>query len=163
MSWNQACILQNIWAIISKAGSLWIAWIETYVLKGRSIWEALNTQASSWNWKKLLQLRDLASRFIEVKNGAEVWKFPRSKYSAAEIWKEIRPKQDKVPWARFLWSTMVIPKHTFISWMAILNRLPTMDRLIAWGMNVRGTCCNYQKEEETRDHLFFGCSYAKNI
>ena len=163
LSWNQACILQNIWAIISKSGSLWIAWIETYVLKGRSIWEVSNTQTSSWNWKKLLQLRNLASRFIEVKNGAEVWKFPGSKYSAETIWKEIRPKQDKVPWARFLWSTMVIPKHTFISWMAILNRLPTMDRLIAWGMNVRGTCCNCQKEEETRDHLFFGCSYAKNI
>ena len=85
LSWNQACILQKIWAIITKAGSLWIAWIEIYVLKGRSIWEVPNTQANSWNWKKLLQLRDLASRFIEVKNGAEVWKFLGSKYSAAEI------------------------------------------------------------------------------
>ena len=91
------------------------------MLKGKNIWEVSNTQASSWNWKKLLQLRDLASRFIEVKNGAEVWKFPESKYSAATIWKEIRQKQDKVPWARFLWSTMVIPKHTFIFWMALFS------------------------------------------
>ena len=27
VSWNKACILQNIWAIIIKVGSLWIAWI----------------------------------------------------------------------------------------------------------------------------------------
>ena len=161
--WNQACILQNIWAIITKAGSLWIAWIGIYMLKGRSIWEVSATQSSSWNWKKLLQLRVLASRFVEFKNGVEVWKYPGSKYSAATVWKEIRQKQDKVSWARFLWSTMAIPKHTFISWMAILNRLPTMDRLNSWGMNVRGTCCHCQVEEETRDHLFFGCTYARDI
>ena len=38
-----------------------------------------------------------------------------------------------------------------------------MNRPIAWGMNVRETYCNCQKEKETRDHFFFGCSYAKNI
>ena len=35
-NWNKACIIQNILAIISKARSLWIAWINAYVLKGRS-------------------------------------------------------------------------------------------------------------------------------
>ena len=30
-------------------------------------------------------------------------------------------------------------------------------------MNVKRTCCNCQKEKETRDHLFFGYSYAKDI
>ena len=35
-SWNKACIMQNRWAIISKAESIWIAWINEYVLKGRS-------------------------------------------------------------------------------------------------------------------------------
>ena len=28
LSWNKACIIQNIWSIMAKAGSLWIAWIE---------------------------------------------------------------------------------------------------------------------------------------
>ena len=31
MSWNQECMLQNIWAIMVKAGSLWITWINEYV------------------------------------------------------------------------------------------------------------------------------------
>ena len=38
-SWNNACIMQHIWEIISKAGSIWIAWIYAYVLKGRDFWE----------------------------------------------------------------------------------------------------------------------------
>ena len=41
ISWNTACMLQNIWAIICRSGSLWIAWIEEYVLKGKSF---CNTQ-----------------------------------------------------------------------------------------------------------------------
>ena len=36
-SWNHACVLQNIWAIIVNSGSLWIAGIYEYVLKERSI------------------------------------------------------------------------------------------------------------------------------
>ena len=28
---------------------------------------------------------------------------------------------------------------------------------------MRGTCYNCQMEMETRDHIFFGCSYAKDI
>ena len=35
-SWNKACIMQNIWSIIVKAGSLWIAWLDAYVMKGKS-------------------------------------------------------------------------------------------------------------------------------
>ena len=39
-----------------------------------------------------------------------------------------------------MWSYLSIPKHVVIAWMAILNRLPTMDRLMAWGIGVGGTC-----------------------
>ena len=47
LSWNQACIIQNIWAIFTKAGSPWIAWMKAYVLRGRSIWNIAATQNSS--------------------------------------------------------------------------------------------------------------------
>ena len=97
LSWNQACISQNIWSIITKYGSLWIAWVEAYVLKASSIWQVAPAQNSSWSWRKLLQLRNLARRFVELRNGVEVWKFPGCEYSAAAVWKEIRPIQEKVP------------------------------------------------------------------
>ena len=60
----------------------------------------------------------------------------RARYSIAEVWKEIRPKQEKVVWHRLLWSYLAIPKHSIITWMAILNRLSTMDRLISWGIEM---------------------------
>ena len=154
--------MQNIWALMTKAGSLWIVWIEAYVLKGRSLWNVQVSQNNSWNWRKIMSLRCLARRFVELKNGVEVWKIP-GKYSAAAVWKKIRQQQVKVTWHRFLWRPMSIPKHVFISWMALLNRLPTMDRLALWGMEVRGQCYLCQEELESRDYLFFGCRYSKNI
>ena len=64
ISWNKACIMQNLWSIIIKAGSLWIAWINAYVLKGRSIWQVPISQSYSWNLRKILQLRPLAQGFV---------------------------------------------------------------------------------------------------
>ena len=58
---------------------------------------------------------------------------------------------------------MVIPRHAVITWMALLNRLPTLDRLVAWGLAATGICRLCQKEGETRDHLFFECCYSKAV
>ena len=69
----------------------------------------------------------------------------------------------KVGWDKLIWFSYHIPKHPVISWMAILNRLPTKDRLLSWGIEVDGRCLFCQSELETRDHLFFGCRYSKSI
>ncbi|XP_022761474.1 uncharacterized protein LOC111307662 [Durio zibethinus] len=57
VSWNQACLMKNMQDIFIKAGPIWIAWLEAYVLKERSILQVPEQQNSSWNWRKLLQLR----------------------------------------------------------------------------------------------------------
>ena len=62
------------------------------------------------------------------------------KYSAAMIWNEIRPKHDKRDWHRLLWTSLYIPRHAIVSWMAILNKLPTLDRMISWGLVIDGNC-----------------------
>lgn len=36
--WNEASNLKLIWLLLSKARSLWIAWVTTHLLKGRSFW-----------------------------------------------------------------------------------------------------------------------------
>jgi hypothetical protein len=34
--WNKSSILRNIWHLFACAGSFWVAWTKTYLLKGRS-------------------------------------------------------------------------------------------------------------------------------
>ena len=113
--------------------------------------------------RKLLQPRIIAYNFVEWKDGVEGWKFEGSKYSAATVWFKIRPKMEKKEWHRLVWSSLCIPKHAMITWMAILDRLPTMDRLLSWGLATDGNCKLCQIEPENRDHLFFGCSFSRGI
>ena len=55
LSWNQACNVKHL-GNYHKAGSLWI---EAYVLKGMSIWSVPVVHNTSWNGRKLFQLRKL--------------------------------------------------------------------------------------------------------
>ena len=81
----------------------------------------------------------------------------------SNAWEKIRPKQEKVVWHRVLWAPFTVPKFALIAWMAILNRLPTMDRLQAWGLEVTGICVLCKQEMESRNHMFFSCAYSKQI
>ena len=63
--------LSLIWRIISKKSSLWVSWIQQYLLRQNSFWEVREDAKSSWIWRKLLKLRSLAYQFtrVEVKDG----------------------------------------------------------------------------------------------
>jgi hypothetical protein len=67
--WNRAAMLSHIWSIFAQSGSLWVAWIETNWLKGRSLWHIPIPKSCSWSWKKLLKLRDVAKNFLSFKVG----------------------------------------------------------------------------------------------
>ena len=105
----------------------------------------------------------MAQRFIEKKNGREIWKLDGGRYRKATVWGEIRQKKEKISWHRLVWNPFVVPKHAVITWLAILNRLPTVDRLKAWGIDKDGLCTLCKQEQESRDHLFFECSYSKAV
>jgi hypothetical protein len=73
--WNKASMINHIWNLFSKAGSLWVALIEANRLKGRSFWTLSIPSSCSWSWKKLLKLQDLAKGFIkfQVGSGSQVF------------------------------------------------------------------------------------------
>ncbi|XP_059288930.1 uncharacterized protein LOC132042397, partial [Lycium ferocissimum] len=55
----------------------------------------------------------------------------------------------------------IIPRHQFILWLAVQQRLATVDRLSKWGISVPKDCvlCNTGAEENFT-HLFFDCPYS---
>ena len=111
----------------------------------------------------MLKLRPLVHELVEWKDERANWKIPGEKYKDAMVWSVIRPRKEKIVWHKLVWYHLTVPKHVFISWMAILDRLPTMDRLKAWGMEMDGVCALCKQDMETRNHLFFTCTYSKVI
>lgn len=66
-------------------------------------------------------------------------------------------------WHRVFWYPKAIPKHAFILWVAINNRLATKDKLRLWGLNSNDTCVLCNGQAECRNHLFFECSFSADI
>lgn len=68
-----------------------------------------------------------------------------------------------VSWLYSVWNKGGIPRHNFLAWLFVLNRCPTKDRILGWGLQTSLTCvpCNYFPE--SRNHLFFDCHYAWSI
>lgn len=68
-----------------------------------------------------------------------------------------------VPWAKTVWISYGIPRHSFHSWLVHLDRCPTRDRLIRWGLDVQPHCLLCGTGLESRNHLYFQCSYSSSI
>ncbi|XP_056860201.1 uncharacterized protein LOC130508627 [Raphanus sativus] len=45
----------------------------------------------------------------------------------------------------------------------VLNRCPTKDRLLQWGLQTDGLCVLCRGYTESRNHLYFECSYTWNL
>ena len=88
----------------------------------------------------------MAYNFVENKNGVECW--------TTLIWNELRPKKEKKEWNRLMWTSLYIPKHVIVSWMAVFNRLPTLDRMFVWGLEIDDKCRLCQDEWSLRSPLF---------
>ncbi|GJX90604.1 hypothetical protein Tco_0343930 [Tanacetum coccineum] len=55
--------------IVSNKESLWVRWIHTYKLRGRSFWDIPLKADISWGWRKILKIRDTVRPFIKTKIG----------------------------------------------------------------------------------------------
>ena len=46
---------------------------------------------------------------------------------------------------------------------SLSNRLTTDDRMVMWNQGIDGRCVLCQQQLETRDHLFFRCTYSSPL
>lgn len=58
--------LKLIWRLFTDSESLWGKWVKQTLLRGVSFWDVKEGSTGSWVWKKLLQLRPVAQRFLKM-------------------------------------------------------------------------------------------------
>ncbi|XP_013633236.1 PREDICTED: uncharacterized protein LOC106338914 [Brassica oleracea var. oleracea] len=87
----------------------------------------------------------------------------KTSFSTNETWRILRVNYTQCSWSRSVWFPQATPKFLFIVWLAMLNRLSTMDRISSWSRGVDETCVLCKCAPETKNHLFFGCSFSSQL
>lgn len=87
----------------------------------------------------------------------------KNKFSTKETWKLLREEGLQCSWAPGVWFSQPTPKFAFMTWLAIHDRLSTMDRISRWSRGVDQTCVLCRSSDESRSHLFFECSFSSQV
>ncbi|GKV39226.1 hypothetical protein SLEP1_g47032 [Rubroshorea leprosula] len=125
-----------------------------------------------WNWPparspQLVQIQMALFDTLYPKSGKKdlvIWTASSSRvFDTSSAWHSLRAKQRKVPWHKLVWFSHAIPKHSFIGWLAILDRLTTRSRQKKWTSSIDDTCLFCSSGVETNDHLFFNCQFTKQV
>ncbi|GKE60949.1 hypothetical protein Tco_1511316, partial [Tanacetum coccineum] len=67
--WNEVLLVSQLWKLIDKRESLWVKWVNTVKLKGKSIWEVDTCESDSHGWKELMKIREKIKPYVIYKVG----------------------------------------------------------------------------------------------
>ena len=87
----------------------------------------------------------------------------KHKFSTHVTWQLTRPPGTQCTWSRGIWFFQANPKFAFMAWLALRDRLSTMDRVSNWSQGVDTTCVLCKNDTETKKHMFFECSFSSRI
>ena len=106
-----------------------------------------------------------AQQLNEVED-VDMWRWSsgfKPKFSSRETRRLLREPVAQCSWERSVWFPQATPKFAFMTWIAMRDRLSTMDRVVSWRRGVDTTCVLCKFAPETRNHLFFECSFSSQI
>ncbi|KAM6557968.1 hypothetical protein CsatA_027207 [Cannabis sativa] len=152
--WNKAAMFKYIWAIATKEDNLWVKWIHSVYIKGKDWWSYEIPQTGSWYWRKIVALKGTLLNLVDPIT------FTQTTYKVADGYKWLCPTVNRVNWSKEVWNRLNTPKHSFVFWLAVQNRLKTRDRLLRFQIATDPSCLLCLGSAETCEHLFFLCPFS---
>lgn len=113
-----------------------------------------------------VELNSIALSLNADRSDGSLWRRSsgfKKNFSSNETWEILRAQKPKCDRSDGIWSSQATLKFTFIAWLAARDRLSTLDRVAKWSQGLDTTCVLCKAGMESRDHLFFDCSYAAQI
>ncbi|GJX35552.1 hypothetical protein Tco_0247109 [Tanacetum coccineum] len=160
---NLALMTTHIWNIVSNKESLWVRWINTYKLRGRTLWDAQPSANMSYGWRKLLQLREHVKPFFWscIGNGMNTFLW-------YDMWSSHCPLSRFMTPRDIAWEGYSIQTRVADLLLLMRRSLKTQDKLRQWDVapttditQVRCSLCGMQPD--SHEHLFFQCSYSSKV
>ncbi|GKD08631.1 homeodomain-like protein [Tanacetum coccineum] len=183
---NKALIPSHIWSLLLHKESLWVKWIHTYKLNGRSFWEIPLRGKMSLGWRKILQIWLVVRPFIcwpnhnltniiipqlSYANDGLVWRDSSnvdSGCSVAMVWNCIRLRFNQVDWYHVVWFSHQILGHAINLLLVVKRKLKTQDTLRQWDVSSNTNlnlleCPLCRTQLDSHDLLFFECVFSLHV
>ncbi|OVA06141.1 Ribonuclease H domain [Macleaya cordata] len=84
-------------------------------------------------------------------------------FNLKDTYEYIQPVKSEVAWTSLVKYQLSIPRHSFITWVALHRGLKTKYKLFLWGVEIDPTCPLCQISAEDDYHLIFGCPYSEQV
>uniref|UniRef100_A0A803PQL5 Reverse transcriptase domain-containing protein n=1 Tax=Cannabis sativa TaxID=3483 RepID=A0A803PQL5_CANSA len=152
--WNTAALIKHVWAIASKKDNIWVKWIHNVYIKHNNWWEYKGHCQGSWCWRKIVEIKE------KLKNQIDTTQFSLLQYTIADGYKMLQQQEQICHWSKEAWGRLNVPKHSFMLWIAMLDRLKTKERLQRFQLVNDDECVLCRTTTETSQHLFFSCNFS---
>ncbi|XP_074288645.1 uncharacterized protein LOC141613800 [Silene latifolia] len=146
----------NLVVIANKCDHLWIRWVSHIYIKRLDWFHYIPSVNTSWTWRKLCQVKEQLK--YGYSNGT--WQTNHSEYTVSQGYKWLTGPQTKVAWWPLIWSRVNYPKHSFIGWLAIQDKLLTKDRLLKFGVLQDEKCELCLDHIKDHQHLLYTCPFS---
>ena len=151
--WNRAAIAKLCWDLANKEDKLWIKWVHTYYIKGQREWQ--RRKQASWMIQKIMSMQQSVEQVQQQQR--------KNKGVIRQMYEHMKGEQQKPEWNSLMFNNAARPKAYFTMWIMLNQRLMTVDRLAQWGIEVEKKCVMCKRDEETAEHLFIQCNYARRV
>ncbi|KAK1440858.1 hypothetical protein QVD17_06690 [Tagetes erecta] len=89
-------------------------------------------------------------------------------FSTRVVWDSIRTRGHHREWAKAVWFAQCIPRHAFIMWLIMREKLLTQDKILGWNIsrrkNMNMMCCLLcYADFDSHNHLFFECQFSSQV
>ncbi|XP_062118365.1 uncharacterized protein LOC133831981 [Humulus lupulus] len=126
-------------------------WIHSVYLGDKDWWSYEAPNNSSWYWQQVVIVKN------KFRSSPQFHHLMIGTYQIAQGYNVLLSSHDRLKLQEVIWGRLNIPKHSFIIWLAVLNRLHITERLYRYNISPDKYCCICGIAEETINHLFFDC------
>ncbi|XP_049403702.1 uncharacterized protein LOC125867303 [Solanum stenotomum] len=150
--WNKADQTKIFWDLTHKEDKLWI---HTYYIKEQQVQVMPIPSQACWITRKILEARtqwNQVQHLVKKQHGI-----------IKQIYLGLIGGRTRVSWKCLMFANSARPKVIFTMWLLVQAKLLTKDRLVKWDINVDPLCIFCQQENETREHLFVKCPFARRL
>ncbi|XP_060188373.1 uncharacterized protein LOC132617397 [Lycium barbarum] len=148
--WNIVAVGKLLWQLANKEDILWVKWVhEIYMKTTDNIWEHSPPQICSWYWRKLNSLKEVMMYWYQN----DIYTLnPTGLYSMTNSYHAMLGTLHRLPEAELIWSSVMMPRHRVLVWLAYQDRLLTKKRLQRLNIPIENINCCLCEEGVAETH-----------